>query len=41
MSLDVERLWELKEVHKGPASLQPRCDGVVVYGQLLVLRRTQ
>ena len=33
MSLDVERLWdrraELKAVHKGPASLWPRCDGVV------------
>jgi len=33
MSLDVERLWgwraELKVVHKGPASLRPRCDGVV------------
>jgi hypothetical protein len=33
MSLDVERLWdrraELKAVHKGPASLRPRCDGVV------------
>jgi len=33
VSLDVERLWgrraELKAVHKGPASLQPRCDGVV------------
>jgi len=33
MSLDVERLWgrraELKVVHKGPPSLQPRCDGVV------------
>jgi len=33
MSLDVEHLWgwraELKAVHKGPASWQPRCDGVV------------
>jgi len=33
MSLDVEPLWgrraELKVVHKGPASLRPRCDGVV------------
>jgi hypothetical protein len=33
MSLDVERLWarraELKAVYKGPASLRPRCDGVV------------
>jgi len=32
-SLDVERLWgrraELKAVHKRPASLRPRCDGVV------------
>jgi hypothetical protein len=33
ISLDVERLWcrqaELKVVHKGPASLRPRCDSVV------------
>jgi len=33
MLLDVERLWgwrsELKAVHKVPASLRPRCDGVI------------
>jgi len=33
MSLEMEHLWgqqaELKAVHKGPASLRPRCDGLV------------